>query len=515
MKNEKTKKRILFAVEIVLAVVIALNIVTILLSMTDLRDRLGWIPFAAVSAEDDTMAPEINRGDMVIVYEAPYASLKVGDDVTFIGTDGLVTHRIVGVKNGEYVTHGVANKSYDHYTVTEKHYCGHAILVVPLAGYVLSALCSPVMLAALCALAVIVFVGIPFVAHLYGRKKAEKTEKEPKKAFAWRQSLLVCLSLISIVLCLPHMTEAKYIGRVNLVEFVWAEPLYFTSNYLSEEGNTYSIQGWNGEKYPLSLQIRNHSNSLLFNKDNESINYAFGIKKYSGGELSDQYDVTITAADGVEEFTGNFTYPEAWNAESGIVKGKAYSIAGGEKLTDSFNISIEPTTAEGALPAKTNIHFEIYVVTNEDQTYFMELIGTFKLSVAEHSEFLGTKEISDLPTMVNISQTTNLINDGTSEKIVMFSWNPSKLYINEFESTAFNIIQNYPAKYYNKDLGLLYMSMQAYSKVNLEFFKRVDFDADENTVRVQVVDSIPELADQTAPPAVTTAAPEGGDPVTP
>lgn len=488
MKHDTAKKKLLLAAEILFCVVIVLNLLTILLSLTDLRDHFGWMPFAAISAADDSMAPHIKRGDLVLLFEAPYDSLEVGDDLTFATTAGLATRRIIGVRGGEYVTCTIANENADYNTVGEEEYCGKAVLAIPFVGYTLDALQSPIMLVCLCVLAVLVV----FLPSYFSRAHTQ-TDKQTTNRERLRRRLLVCLCAVSLILCLPHLTEAKYIAKINRLDIAWAKPLYFSSNYLSEgEGNTYSIQGWNGKPYALSLQIKNHTNTLLYNESETPITYGFGYKIHTDEEhnVTGAYTIAITPSEEITALEQDvFTFPTEWT-ENGIVTDKAYRIEGGRKLTQQFSVTITPTET---LANPQKIRFEIFAVTNQDESYFMQLGAEFSLSVAESADFLNNIVIHNLSTMVTVSVTTNLISDDDSEKIVLFEWDPNELYINEFESTAFNVITNYPDSYYSRQHGRIYMRLQAFSKINLEFFKKDnDIEVDNDTVRVSVVDEVPD-----------------------
>ncbi len=67
-----------------------------------------------------SMEPVYDVGDVLLVKESSYESLKVGDDVTYIGETGdfkdrIVTHRIIAInrEDGTLQTKGVANDEAD------------------------------------------------------------------------------------------------------------------------------------------------------------------------------------------------------------------------------------------------------------------------------------------------------------------------------------------------------------------------------------------------------------------
>ena len=70
----------------------------------------------------ESMYPDYKVGDVIIVKKVAADELKVGDDVTYLGTSGglnglIITHRLVNIKeeNGEYrfTTKGIANEVTD------------------------------------------------------------------------------------------------------------------------------------------------------------------------------------------------------------------------------------------------------------------------------------------------------------------------------------------------------------------------------------------------------------------
>ncbi len=297
-------------------------------------------------------------------------------------------------------------------------------------------------------------------------------------------TLCAVLLLCSAVMTLLLVTEAKYRGEVNRMELALAQPLYFSSNYLSDgEGNTYSIQGWDGNPYSLTLEIRNYDNSLLYNTND--MDFALGYRITEGKE---QFTLNISD-EGATEYTEDFTHPESWGTgENQVTPYGNYTISGGSTSSQKFNVVIAPV-GETALPANTRISFELFAVTNRGETYALELRGTFTLQVATDSAFIGVKEVENRPSMVSVSIKTNPIAEGASEKIVVFHWRPDVMYLNEFDSTAFKIINNKSA-HYDRENGLLYVPMQAYSRLNLEFFKHQSFTAGPESVVVEVVDSV-------------------------
>ena len=87
----------------------------------------------------DSMAPEINRGDVVFVKQTDFGSLNQGDIVTVAFPDGsgYFTHRIIAIDYESQIirTKGDANQSRDPQPSSGEQIVGKLWYSVPLLGY--------------------------------------------------------------------------------------------------------------------------------------------------------------------------------------------------------------------------------------------------------------------------------------------------------------------------------------------------------------------------------------------
>ncbi len=84
-----------------------------------------------------SMSPTIKTGAIVMV--KPEADYQKGDIITFrVGKTAkdIVTHRIIDVKNGQFVTQGDANNVADTGSVRKSQILGKVVFSIPYAGYV-------------------------------------------------------------------------------------------------------------------------------------------------------------------------------------------------------------------------------------------------------------------------------------------------------------------------------------------------------------------------------------------
>lgn len=142
-KNIKNKARaaariILLAVA---AMVVGLGVYQI--NAERLTGNVLPMPFGVGSAVvlSGSMEPELSVGDLLLV--APSGEYVVNDVVVFQDGRTPVVHRIVRFEEGNAVTKGDANDTEDS-PIPQEEIKGKVIFVIPLAGYVVGALKTPV-----------------------------------------------------------------------------------------------------------------------------------------------------------------------------------------------------------------------------------------------------------------------------------------------------------------------------------------------------------------------------------
>lgn len=120
--------------------------VLVLLAAAVVPRVLGWEVFAVTSG---SMEPGIPVGAAVAVEPLDPREVVVGDVLSFHqdGTGGITTHRVVAVEDsgGElrFTTQGDANRVPDGRRVPAGAVIGRVVLDVPVAGYALDVLATP------------------------------------------------------------------------------------------------------------------------------------------------------------------------------------------------------------------------------------------------------------------------------------------------------------------------------------------------------------------------------------
>lgn len=130
---------------------------------------LGYSGAVVVSG---SMADTIEVNDIVIAKRRD--SYEVGDVVSFESGELLITHRIVDVRDGRFVTKGDANDSEDAELLSEDNIVGEVFFIIPGAGKALEIFSSPGGMALLFIVAVLIFI----VPALVGREEDDEEVDE-------------------------------------------------------------------------------------------------------------------------------------------------------------------------------------------------------------------------------------------------------------------------------------------------------------------------------------------------
>lgn len=480
---------------IILALITLLNICTMLFTSLDLRDRLNWFPAAILEVESGSMEPRLSAGDLLVVWETPYEDLTPGDIITFHHGNELVTHELCRWDGSRLVTKGIANKLEDA-SIGPEEYCARMLFAVPNGGVVLEILTSPLQLALSIVLLLFLFYGIPLLKKLWNR--LEKGSDNIRRPGSIR--IAASLAAVSMLATTPFMTAAKYTAQMNEYTMAVAAAKYFSSNFISEEGTSYDIRGWNGENYSIALSICNYDNDLLFNTTGNDLTYCIRLVQVTGEEYKNDYSLTLvppidiqTDTD-ISEFDISEEWPDGTKSGSAYLPGKVNN--NGDPLQDygpfvltgddnvghnsifQILVDVNQENDEYVLNPGDKIRFQIYAGTETDDEYYQELKGDFILEVSAADTFLGeqTGDTAIGTSLVTYKLKTNQVG-GNSTRNIKISWDKSKLYINEYEATIQNLKLSHPDNLVLDDgngRGFVILPLQAYSGVGLQFFK---FDA--------------------------------------
>jgi len=471
---------------ILMGVIISMNLLTVIGNLAGASGDFSLLPYTFLSVETGSMEPEISAGDLIIDHEVPYEDIKVGDTVTFEQNGEFITHRVVRFDGSRIVTQGLTNNAEDK-SFGPDSYLGKVVCVLPGVGRVLRFFANPISL--LCG--VIVLFGV-----FYGGKIVDRiTGKKPSFSLV---RLMCFLLAASFFLLTPTMTAAKYTVILNGTGAVAAESRYIGSNLLAEEESKYRVEGWTGGEYGLTVSVISGDNLLKYNKTGEDITYKFYVLQYT--------------ADGTDTFTDNYSVellevshptPSAEDAAKFVVSEEAateiakaskvteagpYVLQGSDSslVTQNFNILLRGDQVD-PLRAGDRIRYRVMVITDSVTGYYTKMSAEFTMTIAPQTDFIEAQTISTQSgnAVVDYELMTGLTG-GSGARNVIVRWKNTQMYLNEYESNAYEIIHNRGPEYYhpgdaNDEDAYLIMSLTSFSSIQLQFFKN-DLTLENNDI---------------------------------
>jgi len=120
------------------------------------------LPFSLYSVETGSMEPVIKPGDLIFVKEEE--RYQVGDIISFTDQRGggitTITHRIASINgDGTFMTKGDANSGVDADSVRSEDIVGKYFFRIPLLGYIISFVKTP--------LGFLILIAIPAIIIAY------------------------------------------------------------------------------------------------------------------------------------------------------------------------------------------------------------------------------------------------------------------------------------------------------------------------------------------------------------
>jgi len=147
---------------VLIALVIGVNLYAI--NASRIAGNAVPMPFGVGAAVvlSGSMEPALSTGDLLIISETnDYA---VGDVIVFQEGRIAVTHRIINMTQEHVITQGDANNTPDT-PITREQIKGEVILAIPLVGYLVNAIKSPV------GTLLIILLAVWLVEHPYRLEK--------------------------------------------------------------------------------------------------------------------------------------------------------------------------------------------------------------------------------------------------------------------------------------------------------------------------------------------------------
>lgn len=172
--KKKVKVTVRIALLVTVAAIIGINVYSI--NATRLAGDSVPMPFGVGAAVvlSGSMEPSLSVGDMLVV--VPQESYRENDVVVFQRGRSSVVHRIISIEGDEIITKGDANNTADE-PISPKAIKGEVVAAIPLVGYAVNAIKTPV--GTLCILALAVLL---LERSFHSEKKKDEQELEAIRA---------------------------------------------------------------------------------------------------------------------------------------------------------------------------------------------------------------------------------------------------------------------------------------------------------------------------------------------
>ncbi len=162
------KSVIRIAILVLLAILVGVSIYSINASMLGGNALPMPFGFGMTVVLSGSMEPELSVDDLLIV--TPADTYEVGDVVVYQTQRTAVVHRIVSINGDEIITRGDANNTEDD-PITFSQIKGKVIFAIPLVGYVVNAIKSPL------GTLIIIAVAIFLLERSFRADKAKDTQE--------------------------------------------------------------------------------------------------------------------------------------------------------------------------------------------------------------------------------------------------------------------------------------------------------------------------------------------------
>lgn len=181
--RKNNKAILLRIITYTLIVIILYNLLIIGLTYITDKNNKGILGFRAYIITTESMKPNINPGDVVIIKSIPEEELEVNDIITFKTENGINTHRIIKIENNAerlYVIKGDNNNLEDENNITFSQILGKKIFRIPILGSIAIALQDEVYIIIVAIIVLLIYIRYQSIQEK-DKLRREKKEKEDEK----------------------------------------------------------------------------------------------------------------------------------------------------------------------------------------------------------------------------------------------------------------------------------------------------------------------------------------------
>ena len=247
MKNpDKLSKRIIVVLLLIIILITSFITYSFIKTKYYKKGYTSIFGYAYFIVDSNSMAPKINKNDLVIIKEK--SKYKEKNIITYKENDNYITHRITRIEGNRLVTKGDANNNLDK-IVYKKDVIGKLVLIIPNVGLIKKIIISPKVLEILLLTLLIISITTSYKTKNI-RTKVKKpikglnpnvyinkniTKNIDKKRF--KGMLMVDLLVIILLLLIKSIpiTLSRYdseaIGKTSTnIAFYLLKPDYVTNN---------------------------------------------------------------------------------------------------------------------------------------------------------------------------------------------------------------------------------------------------------------------------------------------
>lgn len=169
----------------IICVIVLLIIIAVLALQRFSNNKIAIGGIRIFNVATESMVPEYEVGDILLVRETDANSLKIGDDITYLGEEDsfanrVVTHRIIDIEEVEgekiYHTKGIANDVEDP-TITADRIYGKVIYKFVLISLLTKLMNNMVALYVVIFIPVGILIFLQIKSHIDGKNDDEDEEE--------------------------------------------------------------------------------------------------------------------------------------------------------------------------------------------------------------------------------------------------------------------------------------------------------------------------------------------------
>lgn len=185
LKNNKVLKTIFTIIKTFIIIVLLAFILVVFLQRFS-NNKLSLFNYRIFAVATGSMKPKYNIGDVLISKDVNPSKLKVGDNISYLGTQSnfkgkVITHQIVKIENDEdgkllFHTKGIANLVEDP-VVKESQVYGKVIYKTILLSYIYKFVSTSTGFGLIIVIPLILIVGYEILATLLEKKEEEINSK--------------------------------------------------------------------------------------------------------------------------------------------------------------------------------------------------------------------------------------------------------------------------------------------------------------------------------------------------